>query len=319
MHDIRKYDYVIISFLSNFQFPLREATRKQVWWEALKKKEEGYNLAVFIVDHSDVGRVVDGIAIEFLSPGELCKKKVKANHVHYLTGSIIPFLMTVLFIRAGNKILTLTDGFMFGADKYVMRRCISKVLPLLFNEVRVFCKYQQNLLGYGTVIKPHLPTIKKTNVSKSKNPSILYMGHISKAKGFDSIIPAIGRLLRENPSYKFVVANNMIEVSHEYMDKIQELIDTYPNQIETKGIVVPEEELTKCWVYIYPFIEPRGTMAFPLSLYESLQCGTPFVACNVGGNSEFFDAKYLIEPGNENQLYDKIVFFINERKNSTNI
>ena len=145
------------------------------------------------------------------------------------------------------------------------------------------------------------------------------MGHISKSKGFDAIIPAMRRLLSENPDVRFVVANNMIQGDGEYLDMVKALVNDFPEQVITKGVVNPLEELKKAWVYIYPFNTPMGTMAFALSLYEAEQCGTPFVACNVGGNAEFFDAKYLIEPGNENQLYDKIVFFINERKNTTNL
>jgi len=60
-------------------------------------------------------------------------------------------------------------------------------------------------------------------------------------------------------------------------------------------------------------------MAFPLSLYEAQQCGTPFVACDVSANAEFFDKKYLIETGNERQLCLKIKEFINERENQGNI
>ena len=140
------------------------------------------------------------------------------------------------------------------------------------------------------------------------------MGHISAIKGFDIIIPAIDRLLEEDKNITFTIANNMIHIEDKYQKAVKELKEKHPNQIVIKGIVNPIEELSKHWVYIYPFIKAYGTMSFPLSLYESLKCGTPFIACNVSANAEFFDTKYLIEPSAE-QLYNRIKYFINERDN----
>lgn len=312
-------DYVIVSFLDSYEFPLREATRKQVWWDAEENKKKGRDVTVIIVDHHAPLKTIDEIDILYLTPGEFCKKKIAAQEIHYLTGCIVPNLFTIVTTKSSRKYLTLVDGFMFGSSKYWMRKFISKFMPLLFEEIRVYSQHQKKLLGYGNLVKPYLPKLKVPDLPKNKKPTVLYMGHVSKSKGFDIIIPAIQRFLEQDRLNQFVLANNMIEVSPVYMEKIDELIKKYPDQIIMKGVIDPAEELRKAWVYIYPFIEARGTMAFPLSLYESLQCGTPFVACDISANAEFFDKKYLIEPGNANQLYEKINYFINERKNTTDI
>lgn len=311
--------YCIVSFLDSFDFPLREATRKQVWWEAKNAKKQGKDVNIYIIDHDAESVVKDGITIKFVSAKNLCKSNLRADEVNYLTGSVIPNLLSIVFVKSKKKILTLTDGYMFGANKYWMRKTISKILPIFFDEICIYSRYQKQLLGYGKIVSPHKPQLLIPDIPKSDYPSILYMGHISKSKGFDAIIIALSRLLGENSSYEFVIANNMIEVSKEYMDKVQMLIDKYPNQIIIKGIVNPLEELKRSWVYIYPFIEARGTMAFPLSLYEAEQCGTPFIACDISSNSEFFDKKNLIEPNNADQLYDRIKNFIHERENSEHL
>ena len=312
-------DYLLVSFLDSFDFPLREATRKQIWWEALEHQKEGRKVTIIIVDHHAERSANEGIDIMFLSLKEFCKQRFSARQVHYLTGSIVPNLLSIITIKSQQKRLTLVDGYMYGTDKYLMRKLISKFIPFLFDEVNVFSQHQQRLLGYGSIIQPHLPKLTVPDLPKSKNPTVFYMGHISKNKGFDAIIPAIQKFLKIDSNHEFVLANNMIEVSSEYMGKINVLLQEFPTQITIKGVINPAEELKKAWVYIYPFIEPRGTMAFPLSLYESLQCGTPFVACDISANAEFFDKKYLIEPGNAEQLYEKIIYFVNERKNKENI
>ena len=84
-----------------------------------------------------------------------------------------------------------------------------------------------------------------------------------------------------------------------------------PNDIIIKGLIDPEIELSKAWIYIYPFTKPGGTMSYALSLYESIECGTPFIACNVGANAEFFGNKNLISPDSVDEMVSKVKEIIN--------
>lgn len=246
---------------------------------------------------------------------------IKADYIHCLTGSVSVWLPLFKFLKGDKKVLTLTDGWMLGNKRGGIRRLIAQRIFHYFDEVRTFSNYQKDLLKDPRIIvvKPHLPQLQIPTTPKEKVPTVLYMGHLSKTKGFDSIIPAMERLMDENPSLRFVVANNMIQGDEFYINTIKQLNKDYPGQVIIKGVVDPLVELKKAWVYIYPFNTPMGTMAFPLSLYESEQCGTPFVACNISANAEFFDEKFLIEPDNVDQLYERIKHFINEGKNSFNI
>ena len=60
-------------------------------------------------------------------------------------------------------------------------------------------------------------------------------------------------------------------------------------------------------------------MAYTLSLYEAEQCHTPYVACDVGANKEFFKTDFLINVDDEDEMVKKIKYFINERKISKSI
>lgn len=312
--------FAIVTFLDSFDFPLREATRKEVWWEAQLRRNEGYQVTIYIVGSAIKPRFIkDSVKCCFIKKKSIVS--IKADYIHCLTGSVSIWLPLFRLVRGGKKILTLTDGWMFGNKLGGVRQFIAKHLFHFFDEVRTFSNYQKELLKDQRiiVINPHLPQLRIPAIPKDKNPVVLYMGHLSKTKGFDAIIPAICRLMTEDQSIRFVVANNMIQGEEFYIDAIKQLNEAFPGQVIIKGVVDPLVELKKAWVYIYPFNTPMGTMAFPLSLYESEQCGTPFVACNVSANAEFFDEQFLIEPDNANQLYERIKHFINERKNSSNI
>lgn len=314
-------EYFIVSFLDSFDFPLREATRKEVWWEAEHRRDEGYEVTIFIAGtlRNELVREKDGIKLSVILPRQI--PALKADVVHCLTGSVSILLPLFKRVKAKRKILTLTDGWMLANNRIWLRKLVLKRVFKYFDTVAVYSEYQKRIINDDRVliVKPHLPILNIPDVEKAEIPTVLYMGHISKSKGFDAIIPAMRKLLSENSDVHFVVANNMIQGDKVYIDMIKGLVEEYPEQVITKGVVNPLEELKKAWVYIYPFNTPMGTMAFALSLYESEQCGTPFVACDVSANSEFFDKKYLIQPDNSQQLYKRIKYFIDERKTIINI
>ncbi len=313
-----KLDYIIVSFIDSLEFPVREATRKQIWWLAERIKSEGRFVTIFILNNKHETYNYEGIDIFYTDINSFIQRVKTINTFHCINGSVVPSLLDFRKVKSSHKQLTLTDGSMFWNDKLLLRKCIAYLLPFIFQKIFVYSDYQYNRLPNKrnvSIISPLLPSIKKPNVSKTDYPSVLYMGHISRMKGFDIILPTMELLLQERPDLHFIICNNMITVEQNYIDRINELKKKHEDQVIIKGVVDPIEELTKAWVYIYPFIDDVGTMAFPLSLYEAQCCGVPFVACDIAANKEFFDSKYLIEPGNEQQLYDKIKLFIDERAN----
>ena len=177
-----------------------------------------------------------------------------------------------------------------------------------------------NFSAQRPAIIPILPNIKVDSTFKrSSNPSLLYMGHLSYFKGVDTIILAFKKLIKEIPDLTLIIANNSIRGDKELIDEVSMLKKKYPANIIIKGIVDPIEELSRAWVYLYPFKDAIGTMAYALSLYEAEQCKTPYIACNVGANKEFFNNDYLINVNDEKEMVKKIKYFINERKISKSL
>ena len=140
------------------------------------------------------------------------------------------------------------------------------------------------------------------------------MGHLSFFKGVDTILESFKQIIPQYPSLKLIIANNSLRGDQVLIDEISSLKENYPENIILKGIIDPIKELTEAWVYLYPFKQASGTMAFALSLYEAECCNTPFIACDVGANSEFFKNEYLIDVNDIEEMTKKIKNFINERK-----
>jgi len=128
------------------------------------------------------------------------------------------------------------------------------------------------------------------------------MGHLSFFKGVDTILKAFRQIIRVYPDSHLVIANNSVRGDKELLEEVERLRREFPNNLVVKGVVNPIEELTSCWVYLYPFKEAIGTMAFAMSLHEAEVCGTPYVACDVGANSEFFDIERLISIDDDRKL-----------------
>ena len=308
--------FVIVSRLESFEFPLREATRKQIWWNAKKRQKEGYLVSIILLSDFNKKYLMDDIQIEFVNRW-FWKPFLMANKIHFITGSVSIWILLGIFFK-GEKKVTLTDGDMFGEKFIFIRRLISIFFPLIYKQIIVFSDYQSKRLNINKVkiIKPLLPTIKvDLNVNRSKSPTLLYMGHLSFFKGVDTIIESFKVLIKEIPDIKLIIANNSISGDDILINEVYKLKETYPENIIVKGIVDPLKELSKAWVYLYPFKKAMGTMAFALSLYEAESCGTPYIACDVGANKEFFNNEYLIKVNDSKSMTKKIKQFIDERKN----
>ena len=313
--------YIIVSVLESFEFPLREATRKQIWWTAKEKLIEQYDVEILIFSNFNKTVVFENIQIKFVKRRFL-SLYFKADTIHFITGSISVSLLIPTF-WLGKKKLTLTDGDMFGYNRIRIRKLILPIISLIYNKIIVYSKYQKGRLKLSKKIfieKPILPLIiVDPKFERTSKPSLLFMGHLSYFKGVDTIILAFKKLIIEIPDLTWVIANNGIRGDKKLIDEVLRLKKLYPDNIVIKGIVNPIEELSQAWIYLYPFKKAVGTMAFALSLYEAERCNTPYVACDVGANSEFFNPDYLIDVNDSEAMTKKIKYFIDERKVSRNI
>jgi glycosyltransferase involved in cell wall biosynthesis len=312
--------FVIISRLESFDFPLYEATRKQIWWNAKKRQTEGYSVSIVLLSDFNKKFTNENIDIEFVNRW-FWNPFIAADKIQFITGSVSIWLLFSFLFR-GKKTVTLTDGNMFGEKFIKLRKVIVKLLPLLYDEIIVYSNYQFNRLNIKkTIIKtPLLPSINiDSKIKRADIPTLLYMGHLSYFKGVDTIINSFKEIINEFPNLILIIANNSIRGDEDLINEVTTLKQTYPNNITFKGVVDPIKELSEAWVYLYPFKKAMGTMSFALSLYEAEICNVPYIACDVGANKEFFNSDNLISVNDSTAMSKKIRQFIYDRENKKNL
>lgn len=303
---------LVASAQEDFDLPLAEAARKQVLAEAERYTCEGHDTEILIVtggrrgfegDHSLPVNVVPRYALPFMSRH---LRQFQRLHFFGSTG-LICWLLGRMMPRA-ERLLTLTDGGVFSVGRFDRwRRRLSGGVAGRYNRIYAYTEYQRECLLSRcpesktklTLTRPILePHPNYRSIARTDHPSLLYMGHLSLFKGVDIVVNVFRELAQTCPDLTLTVAANGLGYGSDASHLIRELQSEYGNRVILKGKVSPLEEMSRCHVYLYPVRGHRGTFAFPLSLYESLQCGTPFLSSALPGFAEYFDADMLCEPGN---------------------
>lgn len=301
---------VIATVQPNFEFPLNEAVRKQVFLMAKKIVTKGYEVNLVVLTLNQTKEYFDnGIKINLVSKKEILKHKRLFRDIDKIIFINVPGIMPIFIFMLSNaskKSLVVSDGGVFSIGKYQnVRRLISKFLYYLVDEVFVYTEYQKNILisqnkNYIKKIKFLTPILDR-NIPRNyhireNNMRMLYMGHLSEFKGIDVVLYIFKELIKNIPNLKLVIANNGILNNPKIEKKIKKLKIEYCENLILKGTVDPYEELSKADLYIYPFKFESGTFAFPLSLYESLLTNTPFLSSKLEVTKEFFNDFFLCPP-----------------------
>ncbi|MCH7576050.1 MAG: glycosyltransferase [Candidatus Marinimicrobia bacterium] len=311
---------LLVSTQSSFTFPLAEAVRKQMFAEALAISAAGGDAAILIISSGhQPGLTEQGIPISFVTKREALRlrRRLAGYDEVYYYGSIGLYALLVGF-ASRKKVeaqLVITCGGLYSIGGRVwIRKLIGKFLHRYYNQVHLYTEHQkQTLLAasfkYAPLIRPKRPLLEalpaRTGAGKSSIPTLLYMGHISTFKGIDIVLSVFEGLVQKIENLQVIFAINGVMEDRAANSRLERLEAAYPGKIIRKGVVDPYEELSRAHLYLYPIKQPAGTFAFPLSLYESLQCGTPFLSSDIDGVNEFFDSYFLLDPQEPRQFIDR--------------
>ncbi|TVP10597.1 glycosyltransferase family 4 protein [Shewanella sp. KCT] len=186
-------------------------------------------------------------------------------HIHMLPAKLMSnsFLKIIwTYITAEFTILCLTESL---RENFLVLKNKNVVVfsNCLFIEDSAFIE--------DSVRKP-----KRWSSYSSYSHRLIFIGHLMESKGFFRFLS----LIPKYPDCQFVILGKTVgENSHR---SLNEVIEEYGDRVEYHGFISGVEKfrvLSSCDLYILPSFSE----AQPLTIIESLYCGVPILATNVGG------------------------------------
>jgi glycosyltransferase involved in cell wall biosynthesis len=139
---------------------------------------------------------------------------------------------------------------------------------------------------------------------------ILFAGRICRIKGVDTLINAFVKINQQNENVKLILLG---QVEH---FNISEAVKGFEKQI---SVIQPTDNIMGFYQVSDIVVLPSKIDPFPYVMLEAGTMKKPFFGGRTGGIAEFIEDGVngiLIEPGNSDQLTDKIIFLINNSEQS---
>lgn len=163
-----------------------------------------------------------------------------------------------------------------------------------------------------------------TNVDEVK---VLFLGHVSQAKGFNDIIKAIPLVFNKTNIAKFIFAGERIKAErHVFFDAynrkiVFEKIDKFLEQLQKKysskiNIIgsVREEEKNELLLQADIFVLPSYSEGFPVAILEAMANGLPIITTPVGALPEVLKDGvhcFFVPIANHQKLADFLIYLVN--------
>jgi len=118
------------------------------------------------------------------------------------------------------------------------------------------------------------------NITTVDNPTILYVGRISRDKGIQYLIKVVPQILKDFPAAKFVVVGQ----DYGYLDALIHLAEKLKvSQSLFFTGPLSDKELVEAYSSADLFVLPSELEAFGIVLIEAMSAGVPVIASNCGG------------------------------------
>jgi len=163
---------------------------------------------------------------------------------------------------------------------------------------------------------PFIKKIKNKNISKIKN-SIIYVGGITKIRGFDQIIDSFNIINKKGIKFTFNIVG---PIQHEeYKNELLRKISEYNlNEYITFHGLIPYNEvfehIEKSIVGMLCYLpEPNHLVTFPNKIFEYISVGTPVIASNFPLYKQIINESkcgMLVNPLNPIDIAEKLEYSI---------
>ena len=208
---------------------------------------------------------------------------------------------------------------LFSPDIYLMRRVRtgvvlneplkSKLLVKGLDNLEVI-PHGVNVEEYGNVSEEAMRNVQDKYGTTGKT-MVMFAGTVTPRKGVETLLQAAEKLVNHlgHRDMLFLIVGNL-SIDEQFSSQAKEFIISHhlEDNVTLTGFVSPDELkalYNSCDLFVLPSFEE----GFGIVLTEAMASGKPLIGTNVGGiPMQVIDEwnGYLVEPGNEEQLAEKI-------------
>ena len=156
-----------------------------------------------------------------------------------------------------------------------------------------------------------LPVFDEKPKEERDTVNITFLGLIGERKGIFDLIEVISRLTADGCNIHLTVGGNGdISRFHKEIE-----MKNLKNHVTYVGWIVGDEK-DKLLRNTDIFVLPSYGEGMPMTILEAMSYAIPVISTNVGGVPEIVvdgETGYLIEAGDRNALYDKILGLVNDK------
>lgn len=247
--------------------------------------------------------------------------KINLIHTHHRYPELIAYILSkIINVNTISTIHSMVEGWKHLSFKSHKIIAVSKeVEKRIINQYNVPRQKVFQLYNYvGPFDTQDVTTLKKTKEQvgiKECERILLFVGRINYVKGFDILMQVIEKIENHNEKILFMAVGDMSP---------EEFNNIYPTK-KILNYYGPQIDLSRYYSIADIVVLPSRIDPFPFVMLETGLAKKPFIGGRTGGIEEFIEDGVdglLVEPGNVDDLYNKIVYLLNNtelQKNSGKI
>jgi glycosyltransferase involved in cell wall biosynthesis len=206
-------------------------------------------------------------------------------------------------------------------------RIILEAVSILIVQDKKISKQFEGLIDKKRIhVVPNMIDIKRVDAAEpmdEKKKIILFVGHLSYAKGFYDLLCTVPRVIEEckDAQYWFLgerideEKNIMISQNNKKIEKANKIWRRFSDNIRSFG-TVPNGRILAMMKSAKLLVLASYSEGFPMAVLEAMACGLPVVTTDVGALASLVKENingYLIEPGDVEELGENIVRLLKDQ------
>lgn len=172
--------------------------------------------------------------------------------------------------------------------------------------------YHSNVILIPNIVPADFYSSKKTD-RKKDNYTILYSGRIGEYKGLENLAIAVSGLLSKIPSAKLAIAYPSSSLDPRIYSKLKQIIKHGSLGTHVKFVKdVEGKDLAKLYCSSDVLVLPSDIEFAPMSVIESMACGTPVIATKVGNIGILLknvDPRLILKNNSPAEIENKLLMF----------